>query len=134
MINNSEVLITGGYGFIGAHIAKGLAEYSLGNSVTLFDKNVGQDTTGDNLGLNGYDNVKIVEGSVLDPSDYAELPKNYNYIVNAAGYLGIDRVSQNQLETLDTNTLGARNCLEFAAQHSEMSSYLFSEHSSHSPA
>lgn len=119
MIQNSEILITGGYGFIGSHIAKSLADASLGNSLTLFDTNTGPGTTGDDFGLDQYNNVTVVEGCVRETVDYARLPRNFDYIVSAAGFLGIDRVAEQQLETLDTNITGVRNSLEFAAEHDE---------------
>lgn len=119
MIQNSEILITGGYGFIGSHIAKSLAEVSLGNSITILDLNVGPETSGVDLGLDQHDNVIVVEGSVVETQDYNQLPRNFDCIISAAGYLGVNRVAQQQQLTLDTNIAGTRNTLEFASQHTE---------------
>ncbi|MFI5270967.1 MAG: NAD-dependent epimerase/dehydratase family protein [Candidatus Saccharimonadales bacterium] len=119
MIQNSEILVTGGFGFIGAHLAQSLADPDLGNSLTLIDNNVGTATAGHELGLAERENITVVEGCVVEAEVYDELPRNFDFIVSAAGYLGINEVAEQQLLTLETNIDGTRNSLEFAAEHEE---------------
>ena len=116
MIQNSKILITGGYGFIGAHLALRLAGPKLNNQITVFDLDSSPHTTGDDLKLLEMYNITISLGSVLEPKDFAKLPNDFDYIVHAAGFLGINKVADNQLITLDVNIIGTRNCLEFAAK------------------
>jgi nucleoside-diphosphate-sugar epimerase len=125
MIANSEILITGGNGFIGSHFARSLAEPSLGNSITVMDLGAGEGTTGHDFGLDEKDNITIFPGSVTDPADFAKLPRTFDHIIHAAGILGISYVAENQAKTLDVNINGTRNCLEFAAQHKEKPRFLF---------
>lgn len=54
MISNSRILITGGFGFIGEHLAALLSNSSLGNNLVLFDTNIGPQTTGADLALEVY--------------------------------------------------------------------------------
>lgn len=117
MIQNSEILITGGYGFIGAHLAQKLAGPELGNNISVLDINGGEGTTGSDLNLREYENVELVTGSILDPESIERLAPEYSHIIHAAGFLGIQNVADDQALTLDTNILGTRNCLDFAARH-----------------
>ena len=116
MIKNSNILIMGGYGFIGAHIAKLLSEPKLNNKITVFDANISDNTTGNDLDLNKNSRVSIIQGSILDEQDMSSLPKNFNYIIHAAGFLGIEKVAEMQLKTMDINILGTRNCLDLAVR------------------
>lgn len=117
MIQNANVLITGGYGFLGAHIAEQLSAPIADNTVTILDMNFGAMTTGDDLGLSNRPNITLQEGSVTDASSFEGLLTNFDFVVHAAGFLGINAVAQNQLKTMDVNILGTRNTLDFAASH-----------------
>ena len=117
MVNNANILVTGGYGFIGAHMATALADPALGNYVTLMDIQTGPDTSGGQLGLGEHQNVTTAQGSVMQPEDFSALPKDFDYIVHTAAFLGIDNVAEKQTSTLDINIIGTRNCLDFAAEH-----------------
>lgn len=125
MIQNSEILITGGYGFIGAHIAQILAKPELQNHVTVLDLKISEGTTGNDFGLETYDNIETVAGSVLDPESFKRLPSTFNHIIHAAGFLGIQNVAKNQALTLDTNILGTKNCLDFASQQETTPSVVY---------
>ncbi len=125
MIQNSEVLITGGCGFIGAHLAQELADPEYGNHITIMDLHAGSGTTGYDLGLSDRDNVDITLGNVLDAESFDPLEPIFDHIIHAAGFLGIQKVAEQQALTLDTNILGTRNSLEFAANHDKKPSVLF---------
>lgn len=119
MVHGSEVLITGGNGFIGAHLAKALLQPENDNRVTVLDMVAGEGTTGGDLGLADFANAEFVEGSVVDPECFSKVEPKFDYIVHAAGFLGINKVAEQQGLTLDTNITGTRNLLEFAARHDE---------------
>lgn len=125
MIRDAEILITGGYGFIGSHIAEKLVQPELGNAVTLLDINTGSGTTGNALGLNQVPDITTVEASITDAENLEDLPTRYDYIIHAAGYLGINNVAQQQALTMDTNIMGTRNILDFAARHRETPGFLY---------
>ncbi len=114
MIRNSEILITGGYGFIGGYIAQKLSESSYNNKITILDNNIDEQTTGNDLGINKRNNVTVVRGSILNFKDFEKLDQSFDYIIHAAGFLGINKVALQQLATMDVNIIGTRNCLEYA--------------------
>lgn len=125
MIESSKILITGGYGFIGAHLAQKLADPELNNKINVMDLRVDEGTTGHDLGLVNYDNIEITTGNVLDAASFEPLDPVFDHIIHAAGFLGIQKVAENQSLTLDTNILGTRNALEFAARHEGKPSVLY---------
>ena len=82
MIRNSKILITGGYGFIGGHLADALSDKKLKNQIVIFDMNTGDQTTGSDLNLLSRTNVEIINGSILDSFDLVELQNDYDYIIH----------------------------------------------------
>lgn len=119
MIQSSEILITGGYGFIGANLAQRLADPELGNQVTVMDILTAEGTTGHDLSLADHENIEVINGNVLDPESFGNLPRSFEHVIHTAGFLGIKDVAANQALTLDTNILSVRHCLDFAAAHTE---------------
>lgn len=109
----SKVLVTGGHGLIGAWTALRLA--SNGDDVTLFDTAPIAGSTAAGLGLADRPGVHVVHGDVRDADAFAMLGTSFDFIVHAAGILGIHRVVEEPLSTLDVNVRGTQVCLEFAA-------------------
>ncbi len=116
MIKDSNILITGGHGFIGAHLAKHLGEDSLNNRIVILDLHTTGRTTGIDLDINSLKSVTTVNGSLLNEADLNKLPNDFDYIIHAAGFLGIDKVAEMQLETMKLNIDGTHNCLNLAAR------------------
>ncbi len=104
-----KVLITGGGGFIGTHIAINLAKK--GFEIRLFDLNF------DNFGILckkiGYcpEAEKII-GNVLDEEGIASAANGCDYVVHAAAMLGVKNTELKRLECLNVNILGTINVLE----------------------
>ena len=119
MIKNSKILITGGYGFIGAYLALLMADANLNNEIVILDINNDSQTTGYDLELNRFSNIEFIKGSILDATTVLSLPKDFDYIIHAAGFLGIYQVAERQLSTMDVNVLGTRNCLELVIQQNK---------------
>lgn len=117
MITNANILVTGGYGFIGAHISDKLSQKDLDNKITLLDRAFDANTTGNDMDLRNRENISILEASVTDPLAFEALNRNFDYIIHTAGFLGINAVAEQQLHTLDTNIRGTSNVLDFAASH-----------------
>lgn len=123
MVKNAKILITGGCGFLGSYIAQALAGEST-NTLVLFDKAVGDGTTGAQLGLTKLPNVTVIAGSILSEHDMSALPNDFDYIIHAAGFLGIHNVAENQLDNMDINILGSRHCLEVARRQQRLQMYV----------
>ncbi|MFH1820672.1 MAG: SDR family NAD(P)-dependent oxidoreductase [Candidatus Nealsonbacteria bacterium] len=111
--NKKKVLITGGAGFIGSHLAEKLLE--LGQEVFVVD----------DLSTGCLENIKhlidnndfhFIEGSVLDKSLMVELISQVNEIYHLAAAVGVKTVMEKPLDSLLNNLLGAEIIFEIAAR------------------
>ena len=75
-LKNSNVLITGGCGFIGSEITKQLSE--LGSNVTVFDNL----SSGKEEYIANLSNVTLVKGDQTNESQVIDVVKNQEYIIN----------------------------------------------------
>jgi UDP-glucose 4-epimerase len=105
-----KILITGGAGFIGSHLAESLL--SRGHSITVLDDL----STGrlSNLGRISSE-IEFVEGSVLDKALVKNLVTNTDYVFHLAAAVGVFNIVNNPLSSLLTNIQGTENVLEAAS-------------------
>lgn len=97
----NKVVVIGGSGFMGSHIADELTR--TGYSVTLFDyKQSPYLQTGQ----------KMVVGNILDEKAIEESIKNSQYVYHLAGIADIGEAAVNPVETVKTNILGTTLALE----------------------
>jgi UDP-glucose 4-epimerase len=104
------VFITGGAGFIGATLAGLLLPR---NEVVVFD-----DLSRNSLKDKPYashKNLRLIEGSVLDPAMLEAAIQGATYVVHCAGIAGIDTVIQRPVHTMKVNMIGSANVLEATA-------------------
>jgi nucleoside-diphosphate-sugar epimerase len=113
MLTNKSILITGGNGFVAGHLADVLAR--AGNFVDLFDIAPNLSGTARSLNLHRNENIRYISGDVLEPNCFSALEKHYDYVVHAAAILGIKRVCEESILTLDVNIMGTRNCLNYCS-------------------
>ena len=104
-----KVLITGGAGFIGSHIAEhyqGIAEEVrvLDNLRTGYKKN-----------LDGL-NVTFIEGSITDRELVAKAVEGVDYIFHMAAMVSVPESMQKPRETVDLNVNGLLTVLEEASK------------------
>lgn len=107
-----RLLITGGAGFVGTALARHFASH--GHEVVALD-NLRRRGSELNLGQLTSHGVRFVHGDVRNPDDLEALDANFDALIEAsaepsvhAGTAGSPRY------VLDTNLVGAINCLEFA--------------------
>lgn len=113
--HHKKVLVTGGCGFIGSHVAEKLVHY--GAQVTILD----------NLSTGSLDNIAaiqdkitLIEGSITDPATCAHAAKNQNIIFHLAARTSVPESIQDPLGYHETNVTGTVTMLEAArAQHVE---------------
>lgn len=104
------VFITGGAGFIGATLAGLLLPR---NEVIVFD-----DLSRNSLKDKPYashENLRLIEGSVLDPAMLEAAIQGATYVVHCAGVAGIDTVIERPVHTMKVNMIGSANVLEATA-------------------
>ena len=109
-----KVLITGGAGFIGSHLADHLVD--AGNEVVLLDDM----STGrlENVKhLVDLPDVELVVGSVLDNVIVDEMVARSDYVFHLAAAVGVNRIIEQPLQSLRTNVRGSEIVLESAGSH-----------------
>jgi UDP-glucose 4-epimerase len=104
-----KVLVTGGAGFIGSHIATGLVER--GDSVRVLDNfDTGNRKNLAHLG----DRVDLIEGSIVDPRVVAEAVQGVEVIFHQAALASVPRSVNAPLDTNAVCVTGTVNILDAA--------------------
>jgi UDP-glucose 4-epimerase len=111
-LENQNIFITGGAGFIGSKLAERLINK---NRITIFD-NFCRDSISKSE-IFKHPNLKIIEGDILDCNALAEASVDCNYFVHAAAIAGIDATVRSPVRTMTTNMLGTANALAAADQN-----------------
>lgn len=108
-IESKKILVTGGAGFIGSYIVESLVEK--GAYVIVYDNF----STGKKENLSKVINdVKIIEGDILDVKSLEDACKDIDVISHQAAQLEIFKSQSEPLEDLTTNTIGTLNILNAA--------------------
>lgn len=109
-----NILITGGAGFIGSHLARALLER--GDTVAVLD----------NLSTGSFDNIRPFLSNprfsfAIDSLDNAlvldRLTSQANAIVHLAAAVGVQLVVERPTETIETNVLGTHAVLQAARRY-----------------
>lgn len=111
MIENENIFITGGAGFISSMLISKLAA---NNTITVYD-NFSRNTLKNTL-FNAHPNVKQIKGDVLDYEHLQDSIKGSSLVVHTAAIAGIESTLRNPVMTMRVNMLGTANLLE-AAHH-----------------
>jgi UDP-glucose 4-epimerase len=115
MIRGKRVLITGGAGFIGTHVAERLVPH---NTVTLLDIDLNGPLRYTGMATDGA--VRKVDADVRDYEAVAREVANCDVLLHFASILGVKKVIDNARLTIDTILLGTRNVLEAARNNSKI--------------
>ena len=112
---DAEVLITGGFGFIGSHLADRLVE--LGACVTLIDLDTSPERPSlINIRPGLRPSVRSVRGNLADPIDFVRdliRATPFKAVFNCASFASVvERAAAFPYETVQTNTVGLLNLLE----------------------
>lgn len=106
-------LVTGGAGFVGSHLVEALSDE--GQQVTVLDNL----STGRESNLSGLpsDQVRFVQGSVLDPLLVDTLVSQSDVVVHLAAAVGVRLVVERPLHSFSTNIKGSEIVLEAAHRY-----------------
>lgn len=109
-----KVLITGGAGFIGSHLAEELI--NKGDQVIVLDDL----STGryENVAhLNGNPNFQLVVGSILDEFLVDKFSERCDMVFHLAAAVGVELIVKNPWESLTTNIRGSEIVLQMAHRY-----------------
>lgn len=113
-MSKKRILITGGAGFIGSHLAEDLVKN--GSSVKIID-DFSAGNVNNVLGLFNYSNFKMIRGSITDREIVAKATSNVDVVFHLAAQIHVDRSIIGPRETFDVNTLGTLNILDAALEN-----------------
>ena len=110
-----SILVTGGAGFIGSHLVESLL--TEGNQVIVLDDlSAGKR---ENLSLkSNHDNLRIVEGSILDKKLVSTLLDSASKCFHLAASLGVANIVNDPITALEVNITGSQIVLNEAANRS----------------
>jgi len=110
----SNVVVTGGYGFIGSHLVSALL--NRGDSVTVFD--FAKNTRDTSIDFDRQANFRCVQGDVTDLASLEEaLTPDVDTVFHLAAVVGVQNYLDDPLRVLDVNVTGTRNVLELSHRH-----------------
>ncbi len=102
-----KIFVTGGAGFIGSHIVEALLQD--GYEITVYDNF--SSGRRENLS-NVINDIKIIEGDILDYDKLEKAMKNHEYVSHQAAQLEILRCLEDPLIDLKINAIGTLNVLK----------------------
>ena len=115
-----KILVTGGAGFVGSHVAESHAKR--GNDVVVLDNLSREHLLGKGYQnanynwshLERYDNVKLIKGDVTNFEELKEATKDVDAIIHTAAQTAVTMSLTNPKTDFMINTLGTFNILEAA--------------------
>ena len=107
-----KTLITGGAGFIGSHITGYLL--SRNQPVVVLD-NLSGDSESNLSQISKSNNLSIIQGSILDQELVTKLMKDVTHCYHLAAALGVEKINNNPMESLEINLKGSQIVLNAAA-------------------
>jgi len=110
MIENRNIFITGGAGFIGSTLIGRLVDR---NRIVAFD-NLARNSLKDKS-FRDHPNLKLIQGDILNPEALRHAMRGAEVIVHCAAIAGIDTVIKSPVTTMRVNMVGSANVLEAAA-------------------
>jgi UDP-glucose 4-epimerase len=118
-----KVLITGGVGFIGYHLANKLLENDY--RIDLLD-NFSRGVNDAHISaLAKNKNVNLINTNLLLPNIQKKLEKNYSYIYHFAAVIGVKHVLKSPYDVLDKNIRLLQNTLEIAKHQKNLTRFIF---------
>ena len=112
-MRNQKILVTGGSGFLGSHVADELSK--LGHKVFIFDQNPSPWLK---------ESQEMIVGDIMDEKLINKTVKNMDTIFHFAGIADIFESNENPLNTVEFNILGTAKLLQ-ACANEKVSRFVF---------
>jgi nucleoside-diphosphate-sugar epimerase len=112
MLAGRRILITGGAGFIGSHLAERLTP---DNEVVIFDS-FRRDALS-RAGLASGGKITVIRGDVMDREALRAAMAGCDAVIHMASIAGVDTVLRNPVATMRIAMVGTDNALEAAREH-----------------
>lgn len=107
-----KILITGGAGFIGSHLAGYLLSQE--QLVVVLD-NFSGNSEKNLIQFSKTSNLSIVKGSILDQELVTKLMKDVTHCYHLAAALGVEKINNDPIKSFETNLKGSQILLNAAA-------------------
>lgn len=114
-----NVLVTGGFGFVGGHIVKALVEMKANVTVLDLRTETSVESMLNQEGLELRPRIKIIKGDIGSSQLVRDVigEGGFHFIFNFAAYATvIEKAVENPYDTIQANTVGLVNILEAARQ------------------
>ena len=109
-----QILITGGAGFIGSHLADALLQR--GDAVSVLD-NLSTGAAENIRGLRGHPRFSFVQAALDDAAALDKLAGRADAVVHLAAAVGVQLVLEHPTQTIETNVLGTHALLAAARKY-----------------
>ena len=106
-----RALVTGGCGFIGSNLVKGLLD--LGCQITVLDNL----SSGYRTNLDPFPGIRLIEGDIRDPEAVDDAVRGARVVFHLAASVGNKRSIDDPISDAETNVLGTLRVLEAARRH-----------------
>ena len=118
-----KVMLTGGAGFIGLHLARALLE--AGYDVDIVDNFYRGVRDRDLESLASHPKLRVIGADLLDPVDVGNLDRDYRVIVHLAAVLGVVKVMQEPYEVLVSNAQLLANMIACGREQANLERFVF---------
>ena len=112
-MNNKNILIFGGTGFLGKELLKRLSEKNV-KKITVFSRDEGKLIE---LQQN-YPNIQILTGDISDKFEVYQAMKGKDYVFHLAAFKHVGLAEEYSRECIKTNLIGSLNILECSLETS----------------
>jgi nucleoside-diphosphate-sugar epimerase len=111
-VSGRRILITGGAGFVGYHLAQALSQ-DHADEVTLLD-NLSRGVQDDELfALTERPNITLLIGDLREAGVWDELEGSYDEVYHLAAVIGVRKVVEHPAEVIRTNALSTLHLLDW---------------------
>lgn len=114
-----NILVTGGAGFIGSHVARHFVQNYPNYKIIVFDKLTYAGNLSNLIDIKKMENFAFVQGDITQISDVQNVMTEYaiSDIIHLAAESHVDRSIEGPLEFVQTNVLGTVNLMQCAKDY-----------------